>query len=325
MDYRTASDAYLSDCRRRGLRPATLRYYAMVLDRFAKTTAIGSLDELTLAKVSAFQDASPTLSAGSVRGMLRALHTFATWSVDQGLLAEDPLGRMRLPRADQRVIAVPTDDELFGLMAAANHRMRVVIAAIVGTGLRINDLVSLERADLRPSELIVGQTKNRSGRIVPLDPVLAGLLTLLAPEPPDRDRGPLFTGRTGARLSGDAVRHALADAVELAGIGVRCGPHVLRHWHARDVAAHGVSERLLAARMGWRTHGLIARYAPVGQAELDTDVRRYAPLVRLRDEGLLNGLFPRAALDSLAAQRSKKVGGDVNAGSAPARRWLRHS
>lgn len=57
MDYAAAVEVYLADCRRRGLRPATLRYYEMVLTRFAAATAIGSLDEVTVAHAAAFQDA----------------------------------------------------------------------------------------------------------------------------------------------------------------------------------------------------------------------------------------------------------------------------
>jgi hypothetical protein len=105
VDYRSASDAYLSDCRRRGLRPAILRYYPMALDRVATSAGIGALEELSLARVAAFQDASPSLSAGSARGMLRAPHTFTSWAVDQDLFERDPLTRLRLPRADQRAIA----------------------------------------------------------------------------------------------------------------------------------------------------------------------------------------------------------------------------
>ena len=111
--------------------------------------------------------------------------------------------------------------------------------------------------------------------------------------------------RTCRPLTPDATRLVLADAVSRARLDVRVTPHIVRHWHARDLAAHGTQERLLAARMGWKLNGLIARYAPVTDREVAQDVVRYAPLVRLRDEGALESMFPRAVLRAGVENSSK--------------------
>ncbi len=324
MDYAAAVEVYLADCRRRGLRPATLRYYEMVLTRFAAATAIGSLDEVTVAHAAAFQDASVHLSPGSVRGFVRALKTFATWTHYQDLLPSDPLARLRLPRADRRIIATPSDQELRALLTAANPRLRIVIATLVGTGMRVSELCSLGLDDLRASELRVATGKNRSGRLVPLDELSSRLLALYVADLRRSSGGSLFVSRTGRRLAPDAVRHALADTRRSAGLAVAIGPHVLRHWHARDLAAHGATDRLLAARMGWSSTGLLARYAPVGQAEVAADARRYSPLLRLRDDGVLDGLLPPAALWGPDAQSSKYVTG-AGWASRSGLPWARHS
>jgi integrase/recombinase XerD len=324
VDFADTVAEYLTDCRRRGLRPATLRYYEMVLASFGQAAGVASLEQIDLARVRTFQDRSPQLSSGSMRGFLRALHTFVLWALEQDLLAADPLARLRLPRADRRIIAVPTDQELISLLAASNPTLRTVIATLAATGLRVSDTVGLSLTDLRPRELLVGRSKNRSGRIVPIDEVLAGLLTLYVKQVRSPTSTSLLVSRSGRRLSADAIRHVLADTVREAGVTIRVSPHVLRHWHARDLAAHNTSDRLLAARMGWRTQGLIARYAPVGQAELEADTRRYSPLVRLRNAGLLNGLFPGSVL-AASAQRSKYVGGRASGSRLPDREWLRQS
>jgi site-specific recombinase XerD len=324
MEYASAVAAYLADCRRRGLRPATLRYYEMVLTRFGSATAIGALDELTVSRAAVFQDASAHLSPGSVRGFVRALKTFATWAHYQDLLPADPLARLRLPRADRRVIATPSDEELCALLGAANPRLRIVIATLAATGMRVSELCSLGLDDLRPAELRVATGKNRSGRLVPLDALLSRLLLLYVADLRASSAGSLLVSRTGRPLSADAIRHALADARQSAGLAIAIGPHVLRHWHARDLAAHGATDRLLAARMGWSSTGLLARYAPVGQAEVAADARRYSPLLRLRDDGVLDGLLPPAVLWGPDAQRSKYVRGAASAARS-ALPWARHS
>jgi site-specific recombinase XerD len=306
--YLASVDLYLADCARRRLRPATLRYYRMVLLRFVAVTRITQLTDLAAGSVRSFQDGTPNLSAGSMRGFVRALKTFSSWASDELLLPMDPLARLKLPRADRRVVAVPSDDELVRTLAAAGPQLRVVIGLFAGTGLRVGDLVGLQLSDVRPGELVVGKSKNRAGRLVPIDPVVDGLARAYIAELRASVTQALFVSRTGRPLTADAVRHALTDCVGRSGLDLRIGPHVLRHWYARDLAGHGASDRLLSARMGWMDHGLTGRYAPVALAELKRDVARYAPLVRLRDEGRLDGLFPARMLFGPAAQRSKYVG-----------------
>jgi integrase/recombinase XerD len=320
MEYASAVAAYLADCRRRGLRPATLRYYEMVLGRFGTVSAIGPLEHLTPSKVAAFQDASAQLSAGSMRGFVRALKTFAKWAHEQDLIGSDPIAKVRLPRADRRVIPTPSDQELRALLAAANPRLRIVIATLLGTGMRVSEICSLELADVRPEELRIATGKNRSGRLVPLDPVLERAIALYVRDLREAEMAALFVTRTGRPLTPDAVRHALAVARRAAGLSIAMGPHVLRHWHARDLAAQGTSDRVLAARMGWSSSGLLARYAPVSQAELAGDARRYSPLLRLRDDRVLDGLLPPSVLWGGAAHRSKYVGSATSRSRAPVAR-----
>jgi hypothetical protein len=78
-DWDRAVTDYLRDCERRGLRPATVRYYRMVLDRMGTACALDSPADLTLARVRAFQDDPGRLGAASMRGYLRAAKTFARW------------------------------------------------------------------------------------------------------------------------------------------------------------------------------------------------------------------------------------------------------
>lgn len=310
--FHEAVEVYLADCRRRGLRHATLRTYAQALDRYERALSPATLDELTIQTARTYQDAAENLRPTSLRGYLRVLKTFSAWTAEEGLVATDPLTRLRLPKADLPLREVPSDEELVALLLAVGPAVRRLLACLAGCGLHINEALALDVGDLVSDELRVSVTKNRSPRTVALDPVLAGILALQGGLLTD----PLFPGQRGARMGAAAVRQTLERAQSEPAISVRVTPHVLRHWLARDLGAHGTSDRLLAARMGWKCHELIARYAPVASHELTADVQRYAPLVRLRDEGRLAGLFPPRAI-SPAAARAKKVS------EGPARRASR--
>lgn len=311
-----AIGAYLRDCERRGLRPATVRSYDTALRRFTRSTSLVDLDDFTRGSVRAFQDSTHGLAGVSMRGYLRALRTFSTWLSDEAMTSGDRLAGLRLPRVDVRLRVVPTDTELTVLMSSAATSLRVVIALLAGTGLRISDVTSLDVSDFRGGDLIVRTTKNRHGRLLPLDGVLGPLLATYVndcrPQPADLDGRALFINRLGHRLTAGGARQALDAAKRRADLSIEVSPHALRHWYARDLTSHGTSDRLLRARMGWTSSSLESRYAPVTDAELRADVERYAPLMRLQVAGLLDGILPigRSGRGPICATaRSKRLTG----------------
>jgi site-specific recombinase XerD len=304
--YGQAVGDYIADCRRRGLRPSTLRYYEAILLRIARAQRLMEVADLDLASMRAFLDEPGGLSAGSLHGFVRAAKTFSRWLVDEGRLERDTLERLRPPRVDRRLVHVPSDAELAALLRASPPRLRLAIALLLATGVRVGELVSLRARDLRGSTLTLTRTKNRHERLVALDECAVALLERCG-SAADPDE-PLLRGDRGAALSESGVRIGLRAAARRAGLERPLGPHVLRHWHARDLARHGTTDRLLAARLGWRSVELIARYAPVDAHELTADTERYAPLVRLRDEGWLTGAFPASALAANSSKNDGRVG-----------------
>jgi site-specific recombinase XerD len=306
--------SYLADCRRRGLRPATVFYYETAITRFAAGGGCPTLADFTRNQVRDFQDNAATLSAGSKRGYLRALRTFSTWLFTEDLLDVDRLANLALPRVDRHLVLVPSEPEILALLDAANPPLRVVIALLAGTGLRISDVSALDVPDLKVDRVHVQTTKNRGGRIVPLDDALTTVLqTYLAdlrPRPRLPDDPALFLSRTGRRLTPGCVRLALTAAARRAQVSVPLSPHVLRHWFARDLAAHDTTDRLLSARMGWTSTSLMARYAPVSEAELVADTQRYSPLQRMADGG---GLARRLPSNTRGARRAVSRSNSVTA------------
>jgi integrase len=261
-----AVDAYLRDCERRGLRPATLRYYRMVLGRFAALCAPMTPGDLSLASVRSFQDLSPRLSPGSVRGFLRALKTFSGWLTDEGLLPGDPLARLRMPRVDTRPRVMPTDQEVAAMLRTSRPTLRVVTALLLGTGIRISDAASLDADALRPGDLVVRHTKNRSGRVLPLDPVLETVLRRHREALLDTD-GPLFRSRSGRALGADAVRHALTDARARVGISVLgLNGYALAAWMSFRVRPYFASAANVSTRITirLRRRGLATTMASLG-------------------------------------------------------------
>ncbi len=134
------------------------------------------------------------------------------------------------------MVTAPTDRELLALLWSAGPLLRTVLALLLGTGVRISDLTDLAVGDLRPGELVVARTKNRAGRLVPLDLVLEALLARHVADRGSTGCQTLFVTRTGRALTADATRLALADARTRARLDVWVTPHIVRHWHVPDQA-----------------------------------------------------------------------------------------
>lgn len=225
-----AIDRYLADCRRRGLRPDTIRYYLTALKRFADGGRCPTLAAFTRATARNFQDESLTLAAGSMRGYLRALRTFSTWLEAEDLLDTDPLAKLALPRVDHRLILVPSDTELLALLDASTPPLKVAIAILAGTGLRISNVCALDQTDVAADRVHVWTTKSRGGRVVPLDATLIAILETyrvdLRPSPTTVDDRALFLSRTGRRMTASAARLALTSAATRAHLPMAISPHV---------------------------------------------------------------------------------------------------
>ena len=302
-------DAYLADCRRRQLRPTTLRAYRQALDDLARSFPEPDplLEALTLAAGRRWQDArTGHLSARAIADRTRALRTFAAWIAAEGDLAADPFARLRPPRVDRRLRVVPTDEELTAVVDAVTPEEQVLLLVLAGTGMRVGDLCRLTLEDLVGDTLLLRDTKTRQDRLVPLDPGLQALLRYYAAElrplggPFERA---LFLTRRRTPYRPEVIAALVRRGCARAGLGPRTfTPHAIRHWYARDLIAHQTNPLLAAARGGWKTLSMLVHYAQVSEATMRADVARYAPTGRIAGGGWRGASVARyAALPSSAS------------------------
>jgi site-specific recombinase XerD len=161
-------------------------------------------------------------------------------------------------RFDKALITYLRSAEVEALLAApdrltqAGRRDHALLLLAVRTGLRVSELVNLNRADLH---LGVGAHvnclgKGRKHRSTPLDKQNVTVLKHWLDEhrggEPDQ---PLFPARTGARLSRDAVQRLVTKHATTAGLKA-VTPHVLRHTAAMQLLHAGVDVAVIALWLG---------------------------------------------------------------------------
>ena len=145
---------------------------------------------------------------------------------------------------------------------------RAIAMVLYGTGLRIDEALSLEVGDIDGARgvLRVRHGKGDRARDARLSPRLLQYLR----DYWDMERPPrpyLFASRrTGRPPTQESVRHAFAQAQEQAGITKRVTPHVLRHSYATHLLEAGTDIRVIQALLGHRSLQTTMRYTRVSTA-----------------------------------------------------------
>ena len=177
------------------------------------------------------------LAGRSIARLLAALRAYYRHLLDAGCLLADPTAGIAAPKSPRRLPATLDADHLARLLEFAGEdplarRDRALFELLYSSGLRLAEVIGLDRADLDLADASARVTgKGNKTRIVPVGSraraALADWLTLretLAGACPA-----LFVSRRGGRLSPRTVQQRLRHWADRQGIDRRVYPHLLRH------------------------------------------------------------------------------------------------
>jgi integrase/recombinase XerC len=230
------------------------------------------------------------LKSASVIRKIAALRSFGRYLRQRGLITADPAGRLVLPRGGRRLPRFVPESEIQRLLDGPwpgdvrSLRDRAIIELLYGTGMRLGELVRLDREDV---DLAGGTArvlgKGDKERIVcfgqPTTAALREYLAAMKSEPPGRGR-PLFTGRSGRRLHPRTVqRRVHLHLGRLARAG-GTSPHALRHSFATHLLDHGADIRAIQELLGHANLGTTQVYTHVSIEALRDAVDRFHPRSR---------------------------------------------
>ena len=241
-----------------------------VWQQTGKPPARQSLTDLNAGMISAFldyleKDRGNSIPTRNTRlAVIHSLFRYAALSrIDQGALIQRVLG---IPfKLTNRVdLCYLTADEITALLAAPDpgswhgRRDHALLALGCQAGLRVSELTGLTVADVRlgTGPCVRCHGKGRKNRAVPLSAHTRQSMKAWISERAGRDTDPAFPGRTGNRLSRNAVerlvsKHATAAAAAcLSMTGKHVTPHTMRHSAAMALAAAGTDISVIALWMG---------------------------------------------------------------------------
>ena len=195
---------------------------------------------------------------------IRSLFSYAALRHPEHALLIQRVLAIPTKRFEKRIVTFLSSAEVDALIAAPDQsrwegrRDRVLMLLAIQTGLRVSELTGLNCSDVT---LSIGanvrcEGKGRKQRAVPLTAAVAALLQVWLSERAGRPNDPLFSTRTGRRLSRDAVAlrvstHTATAAESCPSLsGKRIHPHVMRHSCAMQLLQAGVDTSVIALWLG---------------------------------------------------------------------------
>jgi site-specific recombinase XerD len=265
--------AFFTDrlARQRGASPHTIAAYRDTMrlllrfaqQRLSKPPSALDLADLHAPLIGAFLDYLQHERGNSVRtrnARLAAIHSLFRFAAlhhpEQAALIQRVLA-IPPKRFDKALITYLNPTDIEALLAApdrlthAGRRDHALLLLAVRTGLRVSELVNLNRANvhLGTGAHVDCLGKGRKRRSTPLDKQTASVLKAWLDERGGKPEDPLFPARTSARMSRDAVERLVAKHATAAGLKA-VTPHVLRHTAAMQLLHAGVDTTVIALWLG---------------------------------------------------------------------------
>ena len=302
----------------RGLAANSLAAYRRDLRRYAEflrargeedPTAVS--EETVLAYVEHLKserddDGHARFAPASVARALVAVRSFHRFCLEEGFLAVDPSEEVGAPRVPQGIPKALTEDEVEALLGAVVGdtaralRDRAIVETLYATGVRISELVGLDRRDLDLDDGLVRVFgKGSKERIVPVGrsarDALEAYLTHGRPElvrsnrTTAADREAVVLNVRGGRLSRQSCWKIVRTAGERAGLTGRLSPHVLRHSCATHMLERGADIRVVQELLGHASISTTQVYTKVSPERLRAVYEAAHPRARFPERSARTG------------------------------------
>lgn len=213
-------------------------------------------------------------SASGATNILRALSAMSEDAITDELSDVNAFKGVRVRASDPRATKPPrqypvfTFEQMHALAAAAGEH-EAAVRVLSDCGLRLGELLGLERRDYRDGMLHLrgsahngrftegDQPTKRHVRSVPVPPGLADLLALL---PARLDTRVLFPTPTGLIWREENWRRSVWNPARASAALVAATPHGFRHSYVSNLRAAGVDPADLASMAGHSVETATARY-----------------------------------------------------------------
>lgn len=265
--YRDKFAAYLT--RRYGDR-STPKHYLNDLDMFIRQVGSVNPNNVTMQQIDEFIDKQQArgLKPATINRRLASIHTFFEFiSSEEGVpeLVNPVQWRRHRIKEGSRLPRDASDGDVTQLFETIeDNRDKAIFGLMVGAGLRVGEVVSLQVEDLEmptsaeQSARLRVRGKGQKERIVWLTPYWYNVVRQWIGQRPESETDHLFLNQHRRALSVAGVQYRLRQVCQQAGIQLTC--HQLRHTFARRLAEQQMPTESIAELMGHEQVSTTQRY-----------------------------------------------------------------
>lgn len=221
------------------------------------------------------------LKKSSIARKLATIRTLFRFLNREGYIDKNPAKIVATPKQEKFLPHFLSVDDAFRLVESANReetsslRDRAILELFYSSGIRVGELVSLDREDINLSDgLIKVKGKGRKERIVPI-----GLKAIEAMKryiegtvhgsqfTAHDERFPLFLNRSWKRITERSVRRIVLK-YGMESLKQTVKPHTLRHSFATHLLDAGADLRAIQELLGHKSLSTTQKYTHLGMDKL---------------------------------------------------------
>lgn len=239
-----------------------------------------SIDRKTIRGFLAYLNANGASKRTIVR-RLSSLRTFFKWCCSQGKLPFNPTEELESPKIEKKIPYSLNYDQIQKLFEQPDtntylgFRDRVIMELFYSSGLRVSELVALNREDFDLKGLLVKlKGKGKKERIVPITKNAAEWVQAyldhverhqeVEGHQPQQDPNAIFLNKLGTRLTTRSVDRKFDKYLTASGLAGKVTPHTIRHTIATHWLENGMDLKTIQTILGHSSLATTTIYTKVG-------------------------------------------------------------
>ncbi|OGN62693.1 MAG: hypothetical protein A3F09_02195 [Chlamydiae bacterium RIFCSPHIGHO2_12_FULL_49_11] len=258
-----AFEKYLVDVRR--VSPHTIRAYRGDIADFVRFLKEGK-PALEQVRAYLFRLHTEGKKKKTILRRFSSLAHFFSYLHEKGWISEDPFGHLDRQKPDKALPRALTVEEIRIFVEAADTkellglRDRAIIELLYATGMRVSELIALNRENISSDGWVTVLGKGRKERRVPVTGIAHRYLVAYLNDPrryrdegsikKQKDEKAVFLNAKGKRLTTRSVDRMFQDVRKKSGLARPISPHALRHSMATHLLENGANIRVIQTLLG---------------------------------------------------------------------------
>lgn len=284
--------AFLTDCLSRGLSQNTIRFYQEKLENFVRFCRINHLHDIqdisTQDLRNYFIGLQENHSKGSVHAFYRTVKAFLNWYEEENEFADwkNPIRKVSVKAPNLQPLEPADVNAIKAVLKTCKNdffgvRDKTIILMLLDTGIRANELLSLDHENINSITGVVKILHGKGGkfRVVYLSKksrlALRKYLSIKR-----KIEGALFTSKEGIRLKYGALRIMLRRRCIRAKVPNQTA-HSFRRLFALTMLRNGVDIFSLHMLMGHADLQVLRRYLKLASSDLKNTHSKASPVATL--------------------------------------------